>query len=338
MKKKLGKMLTLLMVVTMLLTMTTAGLAEGPLKVALVLAGGLGDRSFYDSSNAGIERAGAELGIEYKVLECRNDPSAIKDQMVEASEYAQIVVAVGFEFGDIIQALAADYPEVDYIYVDNAIPDIENLITVSYADNEGAFLAGALAAMMTTSTELEGMNEEKIIGMVGGEDIEVIRNFQVGYEAGAKYIDEEVEVKVLFAQTFEDPAKGKENATSLYSAGADIVFQVAGKTGEGVFLAAKEQGKYAIGVDTDQRYIEPDHIIASMKKEVGTSIYDTIVQIQEGTVERGKVITYGLAQQGVGLSYGDETMPELVPATVVEQLEKIREEILSGTIEVPTVK
>lgn len=338
MKMKISKLFSILLAFTFILGGISYALAEQPLKVGLVLAGGLGDRSFYDSSNAGVERAGKELGISYQIFECRNDPTLIKDQMVAASEYGNIVVAVGFEFYDTVQEMAAAFPEIDYIYVDNAIPGIDNLITISYAENQGSFLAGALAAKMTTDTSLEGMNAEKVIGMVGGQDIEVIRNFEAGYRAGAEYVEPEIKVEVLYAQDFEDPAKGKENATTLYSMGADIVFQVAGKTGEGVFEAAKELGKYAIGVDSDQRYIDPDHILASMTKEVGTSIYDTIKKIQKGEIERGVVSVYSLAENGVGLSYGDDTMEQLVSDEVKAELDEIKGKILSGEIEVPTAK
>lgn len=307
-------------------------------KVGLVVSGGLGDRSFYDSAHAGVEKAKEELGIEYKVYECRNDPSLYTDQLVQASEYAPIVAVVGFEFYDVVQDIAQEFPDVHYIYVDNEIEGIDNLITISYLENEGSFLAGALAAMLTTETSIEGIDEGKVIGMVGGVDLPVIRNFYAGYEAGAKYVDPEVEVEVVYAEDFEDPAKGKESATALYSRGADIVFQVAGKTGEGVFEAADELGKYAIGVDSDQRYINPDHIVASMIKEVGLSIYDTIIALQNDEVEPGKTIYYGLAENGVRLSYGTDDMPQFATEEMKAKIDEIRDKIINGEIEVPTAK
>ncbi|HLR36110.1 MAG TPA: BMP family ABC transporter substrate-binding protein, partial [Tissierellales bacterium] len=279
-------------------------------KVGLVVAGGLGDRSFYDSSHEGVEKAKEDLGIEYKVYECKNDPSLFNDQLIQASEYAPIVAVVGFEFYEVVQEVAEEFPEVNYIYVDNEIEGIDNLTTISYVENEGSFLAGAFAAMLTQETSIEGIDEDKVIGMVGGVDLPVIRNFKVGYEAGAKYIDPEVEVETIFAGDFEDPAKGKESALALYSRGADIVYQVAGKTGEGVFEAAEESGKYAIGVDTDQRYINPDVIVASMVKKVGLSIYDTIERIQKDELEPGKVYYYGLEENGIELSFGDSDMKQ----------------------------
>lgn len=307
-------------------------------KVGLVLAGGLGDRSFYDSANEGVEEAKEKLGIDFKVYECRNDPSLYNDQMVQASQYADIVAVVGHEFGDLILEIPTEFPEVHYIYVDSEIEGIDNVTTVSYAENEGSFLAGALAAMLTTDTSIEGMNADKKIGMVGGMDIPVIRNFLVGYEAGAKYIDPDMEVIPLFAEDFEDPAKGKESATVLYDRGADIVFAVAGKTGEGVFEAAKELDRYAIGVDTDQRYINPESIVASMVKRVGKSIYEVIEIVENGDIEPGKVVYYGLSQDGVGMGYGTDDMVQYATEEMKIELEDIKTKIVSGEIEVPAGK
>jgi basic membrane protein A len=312
--------------------------AQEPLKVALVLSGGLGDRSFYDSSHEGFERAKKELGVEGSVLECKNDPSLYQDQLVQASENAEVVVVVGFEFYDAIQEVAQEYPEVNYIYLDNVVEGYDNITCITYMENEGTFLVGALAAMLTQETTIEGINEEKIIGMVGGVDLPVIRNFQVGYEAGAKYIDEEVRVETIYAGDFEDPAKGKECALALYSKGADIVFHAAGKTGEGVFEAAKEVKAYAIGVDSDQRYINPDVIVASMIKGVGLSVFETIKKIQEGSFEPGKVIYYGINEGGVDVGYGTPDMKQIVPDEIKAKVEEIKAKVKSGEIEVPTAK
>lgn len=311
---------------------------EGPMKVALVVAGGLGDRSFYDSSNEGIEKAKKELGIEAKVFECRNDPSLFNDQLVQASQYGSVVAVVGFEFFDVIQEIAKEFPDVNYIYVDNEIEGIDNLTTISYRENEGSFLAGAMAAMLTQETSIEGIEPGKVIGMVGGMDFPVIRNFKAGYEAGAAYIDPEIKVETIFAGDFEDPAKGKESALALYSRGADIVFQVAGKTGEGVFEAAKEVGRFAIGVDSDQRYINPDVIVASMIKGVGLSIFETIERIQKGTLEAGKVYHYGIDENGVSLGYGTSDMKQFVTEEMKAKLEEIQKKIVSGEITVPQGK
>lgn len=343
------KAISLLLVLAMVSCLVLSGCGQGtedeaavdqeqPLQVALVLAGGLGDRSFYDSSHEGFEKAKEELGVEGNVLECKNDPSLYQDQLIQASENADVVVVVGFEFFDIIQEVAEEYPDVNYIYPDNVVEGFDNITSITYLENEGTFLAGALAAMLTQETSIEGINEEKIIGMVGGVDLPVIRNFQIGYEEGAKYVDEDVRVETIFAGDFEDPAKGKECALALYAKGADIVFHAAGKTGEGVFEAAKEVNAYAIGVDTDQRYINPDVIVASMIKGVGLSVFETLKKIQEGTFEPGKVIHYGINEGGVDLGYGTPDMKQIVPDEIKEKIEEIKEKVKSGEIEVPTAK
>ena len=339
------RIIALLLVAAMAITFLTAcgnkdsevTTDDEKLKVALVLAGGKGDRSFYDSADEGVERAKKELGVETKVYECRNDPQLLKDQMVAASEYADIVAVVGFEFYDIIQEMAKTFEDVKYIYVDSDMEGFDNIYPISYADNEGSYLAGALAAMMTTYGELEGINpDNKTIGMVGGEDIDVIRGFQAGYMAGAEHIDPEIKTEVVFADDFEDPAKGKENATMLYSLGADIVFAVAGKTGEGVIQAAEEHNAFAIGVDSDQRYISPDHIIASVIKECGLSIYETIDAIMKDEVEAGVVQVYDLKRGGLSIGYGTEDMEQIVPDEFMEKVEELKDKIISGEITVPT--
>ena len=237
-----------------------------------------------------------------------------------------VVVVVGFEFYDVIQEVAAEFPDKKYVYIDNVIENVENITCIDYKENEGSFLAGALAAMESKTGK---------IGMVGGMDIPVIRNFQVGYEAGAKYINPDIQVETIFAGDFEDPAKGKESALALYAKDIDIVFQVAGKTGEGVFEAAKDTGKFAIGVDSDQRYINPDAIIASMIKGVDISIYETIEKIQKGEFESGNVYEYGAKENGVRIAYGTEDMPKLVSDEAMNQIQELTAMIIQGDIEVP---
>ena len=315
---------------------TEAVQAESELKVALVVSGGLGDRSFYDSSAEGVEWAEEDFGIDSRVLECRNDPSLFRDRLIQGSMYGDVVVVVGFEFYDVVQTVAPEFPEVEYIYVDNNVEGHDNITSIIYKENEGSFLAGALAAMMTTETEVPNITAEKTIGMVGGMDIPVIRNFQVGYQEGAKYIDSETEVETVFAGDFEDPAQGKESALTLFSQGADVVFAAAGKTGEGVFQAAAENKNYVIGVDADQRYINPDVIIASVVKAVNVSVYESIERIINDELDSGSLYTYGLEEEGVYIGYGTEEMEQIVPAEIKEKVQTIKEKIISGEIEVST--
>jgi len=345
MKKKLMLFLCLILMVSTVFAgcagkgaTETAKEKEEGISVALVVAGGLGDRSFYDSSNEGIEKAKEKLGVKTTVLECKNDPSLYSDQLIEASNRSDVVVVVGFEFYDVIQEVAKEFPDKNYIYIDNVIEGVANITSIDYMENEGSFLAGALAAMATTDGSIEGMNEDAKIGMVGGMDIPVIRNFQVGYEAGAKHINPDIKVETIFAGDFEDPAKGKESALALYAKGVDIVFQVAGKTGEGVFEAAKDSNQYAIGVDSDQRYINPDNIVASMVKGVGLSIYESIERIQKGEFKAGSVYKYGINENGVDMAFGTKDMKQIITEDMIKKVNELKEKIKNGEITVPEAK
>lgn len=308
--------------------------AAEPLKVAMVVAGTLGDRSFYDSGNEGIERAAKELGVETKVFECRNVPSAYSEQIIAAAQSYDAVFTVGWELVDPLLEVAPEFPDIKFIHIDAAIEGPSNVSSIDYLENEGSFVAGAMAAMMTAKTEDKKLNEQKIIGAVGGMDIPVIRNFIAGYEAGAQYIDPDVKVEVGFVGSFEDPAKGKEMALTIFNKEADIIFQIAGNTGNGVIEAAKEAGFYAIGVDSDQGYIAPGFIMGSMMKRVGLSIFETIQKILAGTYKDGAVITYGIAQNGVGMSK-DEDMKTILGPDVMKALEEIEKGIVEGSIPVP---
>ena len=304
------------------------------LKVAMVVAGTLGDRSFYDSGNEGLTRAANELKVETKVFECRSVPSAFSEQIIAAAQSYEVVFTVGWELVDPLLEIAPDFPDVKFIHIDAAIEGVANVSSIDYLENEGSFVAGAMAALMTSKTGDPKINDKKVIGAVGGMDIPVIRNFMAGYEAGAKYIDPEIKVETGFVGSFEDPAKGKEMALTIFNKGADIIFQIAGNTGNGVIEAAKDAGFYAIGVDSDQGYIAPGSIMGSMMKRVGLSVFETIQKILDGSYQNGAVITYGIAQNGVGMSKDDD-MKKIVGDEVMNKLADIEKGIVEKTIPVP---
>ncbi len=328
------RVILVVVVAMMLLGAGSASLAKAPLKVAMVAAGGLGDRSFYDSGYAGLMRAQEELGVVTKVLECKDDPSLYYDQLLAAAQnYDLVFVVPGYQMDKEIEELVPQFPEVIFIYIDGAI-DVPGVVCVDYAEHEGSFLAGALAAMMTTRSDIKGIDPNtKVIGMVGGMDIPVIRNFLTGYKQGAAAVDPSVKVEVLYAGTFGDPAKGKELTFALHDVGADIVYQVAAKTGEGVLFASQEAGRYAIGVDSDQCYIVPNNMIGSMMKRVDNSVYQTIKYAMEGTLNKGTVYHYGIKENGVGLCFC-EIMEKTVPSDIIEKLKSLEEQIRSGKIQV----
>lgn len=324
MKKIVAMLLALVLCVS-----AVAALAETP-SLAVVVAGTQGDRSFYDSSVEGAKALAADLGTKYTVIECNEDASRYEDALYEAAENYQMVAAVGWQFWD---ALAADdsvvknFPDVRFLFIDNGLEsENENLMSIVYTQNEGSFLVGYIAAKLSTTGK---------VGAVGGEDSETINDFLVGYEAGAKYANPDAVVMYQYANTYEDPAKGKECAMALYSAGCDIVYGVAGKTGEGVFEAAAESGNLAIGVDGDQKYINPDVITCSMVKRVGDSIY-AVVADPDTYFQGGKIWAADMATGYIDVVYGTEDMVQQVSDELKAEVEALKQQIIAGEIVVPT--
>ena len=310
------KLLSVLLCAVMVLSLAACGKKEnaptpGPdpngetegLTVALVVAGKLGDRSFYDSSKEGLDRMVADLGVTPIVIECNNENHDI--QMKNAAEKANIVVCVGWEFYN-VETIAPDYPEVNWIWVDNATSaPVSNVLNITYAQNEGSFLAGGY----TQGAEYYGTEN--------GKEISVVKNY---------------------SNTYDDPAVGKDCAIALNDQGADVIFQIASACGDGVFEAAKEKGFYAIGVDSDQKYIDPEVIICSMKKEVGSSIYDAVKSYLAGDSRFGTTWTADMATGYVGIGYGDSGMTQQVPDEVKAAVEELAAKIASGEIVVETTR
>lgn len=298
------------------------------LTVALVVAGTFGDRSFYDSSKEGCDRLAAE-GVEVKTIECNNDGHTQK--IYDAADSADIVVLVGWEFYD-VETVAPEYPDVNFIWIDNATSaPVENVLNITYAQNEGSFLAGYIAAKMS---------ETGVIGAVGGEDSATINDFIVGYKQGALYANPDATVEVQYANTYDDPAVGKECALALNEKGADVVFQIASKTGDGVFEAAKEAGFYAIGVDSDQKYIAEDVIICSMCKQVGESIYQAVHQyLKAGESDLwGTTWVADMSSGFVGMGYGEDGSTQQISDELKAEVEALAEKIISGEIVVDTTR
>lgn len=327
------KITAIIMALVLALSLTTVSLAqEGTApRVAVVLADKLGDLSFYDGANEGLQR----LISDYKVtgsgiVECLNDPTKWEPLLIKAAQENDIVVAVGWEFWSALESVAPDLPDTKFIFVDNGLEGIANVLSIVYADNEGSFLAGYAAMKLATNTNT--------VGFVGGEDCDTINNFYIGYKAGAEYANPEgVVLAPSFVGDYEDSGKGKECAMLLYGNKAEVVFHAASKAGLGVFEAAKEQGKYAIGVDCDQKYLDPEHIVASVVKNVGGSIYDVIAQyIEDGTFEGGQVLTCDLAGGYETLGYGAEDATQQISDEIKGEIDLLAQQIANGEIVVPS--
>jgi len=288
--------------------------------------GGLGDRSFNDTTWLGVQKAGEELGIEVSVLE----PKSVADfgtTIVSAvNNGSDMILGFGASWTDAFDEYCEKFPEV-YFGGLNCNAQADNLQVAMTSDHEGSFLAGALAALKS---------ESGIIGAVGGQDADNINRFFVGYEEGAHYVNPETKVLKSYVGSYNDPAKGKEYALQLMNEGADIIFQAAGGTGEGVFEAAKEsEGLYAIGCDTDQDYIVEGKILTSMVKNCDVIAFEMIKETLEGNFEGGNKV-YGLANDGVGLSSMTYTK-DYVGQDTIDTLDEIKEKIISGEIQVTDI-
>ncbi|MBR6028503.1 MAG: BMP family ABC transporter substrate-binding protein [Clostridia bacterium] len=328
MKKALSLLLTLALVCAAIVLPVSAEEAKTP-SLAIVVAGSFGDRSFYDSAKEGGEQLESEFGTKVLYIECGEDASRYQRALNDAAKECDIVAAVGWQFYDALDTVPDNNKDTKFVFIDNAMDEMpDNLMCVTYAQNEGSFLAGYIGAKLSANAS---------IGAVGGEDADTINDFLIGYEAGAKYANPDAKVSRQYANTYEDPAKGKECALALYTSGADVVFAVAGKTGEGVFEAAKEYGKgvLAIGVDGDQKYINPDLIICSMVKKVGKSLYD-IVSDPDSYYKGGEVWNANMATGYIDVVYGTEDMPQQASDELKAEVEELKAKIISGEIVVPS--
>lgn len=308
--------------------------SDVPIRVCVVYTGNLGDKSYNDSCNIGALKAVEDFGIELKSLEGTTAQEWEANLVAACEEGYDLIIGASSNIADYITKHGPDYPDVKFAVIDTTV-DLPNVESISFAQNQGSFLAGAAAAMFTRKTDIDGVNEEHIIGWVGGMDIPVLHDFYVGYEQGAKYIDPDITILQAFAGTWIDPLKGKELTLAQYEQGADIVMNVASGTGSGILEAAKEAGKYAIGVDLNQDADQPGSVLTSMVKRVDNACYLIIESVVNGTFEGGTTQYLSLAEGGVRLtdfSVIKEALGDKFPQDIVDECAKIEQKIISGEI------
>lgn len=292
---------------------------------AVVTPDRFGDRGFGDMSIEGIEKAAKEFNIKHKVFSCNNDTSIFLSTLKSAAEnYDVIFLLPGYALEVELKEVMAMYPDKTYIYVDG-VSSHENVKSITFSQNEGAFLAGVLAAHLTADTSVDMVDDKKVVGFVGGGDMPVIRDYQTGFEQGVKYADPSVEVIVKYAGDHFNPALGKVTAFNTYKEGADVIFQAAGITGLGVLEAASTYKFICIGVDTDQGYMQPGFVPSSMLKRVDTAFYDTITKICKGE-KLEDIAVYNVANGGISLAeneYYDSMVSDEIKGKVAEAAKKI---------------
>ena len=302
--------------------------------------GGRGDKSFNDGAYEGAQRAARELGARVRFVEPGEGSDREAGLRLLAAEGMDLVIGIGFIFSDDLAQLAREYPGTAFAGVDFA-PALDaqgrpvappvNLAGLKFREEQGAFLVGALAALVGDSDR---------IGFVGGMDSPLIHKFEAGYRAGARHVRPECEVIAQYAgvtpDAFRNPGRGKELALSQYQQGVNVIFQASGSTGLGVFEAAREKQKLAIGVDADQWGEAPGHVLTSMIKRVDNAVYDCIRRVRERSFQGG-IQWFGLAEGGVGW-VDDEHNRALVTDAARRRLAELSAEIVAGRIVVPSTR
>ena len=348
MKNKALSILAVLMVASLVFVSCATPAAEETssgeesLKVINLINGVLGDKSFFDSAERGVKKASEDFDIEYKTIELGIDPATWQPGLEDAAENEDYDVFIlgTWQMTEFLEQIAHKYPD-KYFFIydapvnpDNCEDGCKNVYGIAYLQNEGSYLAGLYAGLMT---------ESGIVGAVGGQDIPVINDFIVGYEQGVLEANPDAQVIKNYAGGWNDPAKGKELALAMYQQGADYVFQIAGGTGEGVFQAAQEVGKYAIGVDSDQALIIEETnpelaavIATSMMKNVDNSLYRGLKMHLEGTLVYGSAEALGVAEGGVGLAK-NKYYDEMTPQDVKDVIAQAEQDLIDGKIEVDSV-
>lgn len=294
---------------------------------------GLGGQSFNDLAYEGMLRAEAELGITFDYVEPKSvsDEEIVQDEMAASGEYG-IIICVGAEQVDALTKVAPRYPEQKFALIDATL-ELDNVACFVSKEQEGCFLAGALAVLAKQEqvSDMVGA-DNKTVGVMCGVDNALLNKFAAGYTAGAKYIDPDYTVLVDYVGGFSDPTTAKNIASTFHGKGADVIFHAAGASGMGMFQAAEEEGFLAIGVNLNQNNVAPDYIMASMMKRVDSSAYYAIESTMNGSFEPG-IKVMGLADEGVGLDMAGSNIS--LPASVTGKLDELKAKVVSGEIVVP---
>jgi len=307
-------------------------------------AGGLGDGSFNDQAQQGLFEAEEEFGVAYQEAQ----PSEVSEFQSFQQQFAEstdpdydLICCIGFLQTDALRSTAPSYTDQNFMLVDSVVEE-SNVASYVFKEHEGSFLVGQLAGALTSQDFSAGggstAGDSTSVGFVGGVESDLIRKFQAGYEAGAKHANEDVDILTNYVGDFNDPAGGREAALAMYNSGADIVYHASGNTGTGVFQAAQDQGKFAIGVDRDQSVTKDsyqDAILASMVKRVDTAVFNSIESVVNDNFQGGSVVSLGLEAEGVDIVYG-QGVGSQIPDSVRSAISDSRDQIVSGDLSVPT--
>ncbi len=304
-------------------------------KVAIIYTvTGKGDLSFNDGCCKGAMKAAEDFGIELVEVEptSLSDTEQAFEEMSAEGDY-DLIIGITYEALDPIIKIAPNYPDQKYAIIDTDAGQ-PNCVSYIAKENESAFLAGCLAALIQTETENPMVNDANVVGIVGAMDADVINRHFTGYTCGAKYIDPSIEVLSDYVGSFDDTAAAQAIAQTMNNNGADIIYQVAAGAGLGVFKEAEDKGFMAIGLDDNQNYLDPDTIVASTIKKVDEYVYQAIDSAINGGFAGGEALALGLAEDGVDFTFDDSEV--VVSQEIKDTIEAIKAKVASGELVIPS--
>ena len=283
--------------------------------------GGKFDKSFNEAAYNGMEKWKKDTGKKYLEFEVTNESQREQAVRRMAEKGASPIISVGFSQASAVEKISKEFPKLNFVIVDMVVEG-PNVQSVVFKEQEGSFLVGAMASWASKTGK---------VGFVGGMDIPLIRKFGCGYEQGAKFANPKAEVFANMTGTtgaaWNDPARGGELAKAQFAKGADVVFAAAGATGAGVYQAAKDSGKLAIGVDSNQNHLQPGTMLTSMLKRVDVAVYNVSKEFKPG------ITVLGLKEGGVDYAM-DKNNEKLVSADMKKKVEAAKADIISGKIKV----
>lgn len=283
--------------------------------------GGKFDKSFNEAAYRGVERWKQETGKTYLEFEISNDTQRVQAIRRMAERGASPIISVGFAQASALEQVAKEFPKAQFAIIDMVV-SLPNVQSVVFKEQEGSFLVGAMATLSSKTGK---------VGFIGGMDIPLIRKFQCGYEQGAKAANAKAEVLSNMtgttASAWNDPTRGGELAKAQFAKGVDVVFAAAGGTGSGIYQAAKDGGKLAIGVDSNQNHMQPGTMLTSMVKRVDVAVYNVLKGFKPG------VSVLGLKEGGVDYAM-DQNNAKLVPAALKTKVDAYKADIIAGKIKV----
>ncbi len=308
------------------------------MKIGLVLdKGGKDDKSFNSAAYQGAMRVKEELKSFVKYVEATDDNAfeSLLRSFAQKKTF-DLIISIGVSQVDSMKKVAALFPAQNFAIVDGVVeaPNVRSLV---FREQEGSYLVGAIASM-TTPPDSSGTIK---VGFIGGMDIPLIRRFELGYRAGAEDEAKRNRKKIkmisnyigITADSWNNPAKAKELAVSQYDSGVQVIFSAAGASNSGLFDAAEEKRKFAIGVDSNQNWVKPGRILTSMVKRVDEAVYRSCKDVADSKF-KGGVYQFGLEDRGVDYSLDDNNRALLTPA-MIARIEELKQEIISGKVQVP---